>query len=210
MQVVQHPHNNIALLRGLEVCFRGRRPSKVLDDFVSFFTGDDLSLMKNIDELVCFVAACVFDHEMAWERNSLEFLEADAMTQFDEQNRQGNRQAFTFVQNFVEVAIGAIVIIAPTSMKAILDKQVLLQGGETSVVVSFGFELAPKFSGHVIQLPSISVDIQFRVVEFRNQESGMEEVDPFFRAAQHLEQLPLDSLPADSPAQAAKLGGLLL
>src|SRR5581483_3029218 len=87
-------------------------------------------------------------------------------------NAQGDRQARATVQDFVQKAVGRIVVVVPVAVKALLFKEELVQGGEDAFGTAGASDPFARCGGQEIEPSEVVGNVEVGIVRGGNGERG--------------------------------------
>src|SRR4051812_36953267 len=110
--------------------FENRNLAVAAGPFDGLLAIADAAAFEDIDVFRRFAFGSKLHHEMTGQRHAGESFEADLPAEFDEKNRERDGNAFAIVDDFVEITVGAIVVIAAAAVITVLAKKIIDQSIE--------------------------------------------------------------------------------
>jgi len=140
---------------------------------------------------------------MAGKGNAMDMGETDATGEFEEDEAEGDGQAFAIVEDVAEVAVGAVVVIVTASMEPIFLEEESAQGIESAGGIEVGCELGAEFAGEGVELAFVDGDVEFGIVESRDEEGGVGETDLGFGSGEFADEIVPDLILMEGGGQLA-------
>lgn len=97
-------------------------------DFIGFGVGEVATALEDIDEAFLAILDAVCDEEVAREREAVDIGDAEAAGEVEKDDGESDGEAFAVVEDGVEMAVGAVVVIVATAVKAVLLEEEFAEG----------------------------------------------------------------------------------
>lgn len=140
---------------------------------------------------------------MAGKGNAVDMGETDAIGKFEEDEAEGDGQAFAVVEDVAEVAVGAVVVIVTASVETIFFEEESAQGIKAAGGIQVGGELGAEFAGEGVELTFVDGDVEFGIVESGDEEGGVGETDLGFGPGEFADEIVPDLIVVEGGGQLA-------